>query len=52
MFILFYVELQVLTVDYTIFEFSQESGYLSLSKSMRYKLGIPVQTLYVGEISF
>ncbi len=44
-----FVELQLLAMDYTIFEFTQESGYLSLSRSARVRLGIPVHKLYIGK---
>ena len=43
------LELQAVSMDYTLLEFSQEAGYLSLSHYSRAKLKIPVEKLYIGK---
>ncbi len=45
------VALRLLTFEYTILEFSQESGYLSLSPAARSRLNISVVKVYIGESS-
>ncbi len=42
------IGLQFLALDYTVFEFSQEPGFLSITDSARAKLNISVVRLYVG----
>lgn len=42
-------DLQMLVLDYTLLEFSQEPGYISLTDSSRSKLNISVMKIYVGK---
>lgn len=41
--------LQMASLDYTLLEFTQEAGYLSLSPYSRAKLKIPVEKVYIGK---
>ena len=45
---LLYLALKHLAFDYTILEFAQEPGYLSLTHSSRTKLNITVMKVYIG----
>ena len=48
---LLYLALKRLAFDYTILEFAQEPGYLSLTHSSRTKLNITVVKVYIGRYS-
>ena len=48
---LLYLALKHLAFDYTILEFAQEPGYLSLTHSSRTKLNITVMKVYIGRYS-
>ena len=47
----FILALKRLAFDYTILEFAQEPGYLSLTHSSREKLNITVMRVYIGRYS-
>lgn len=40
----------MLVMDYTILEFSQEPGYLSLTSHARSRLNISVVKMYIGKL--
>ena len=44
-----FVGVNLYSVDYTILEFSQESGYLSLTHSARERLNISTRYLYISK---
>ena len=43
------IGLKLLCFDYSILEFAQEPGYLSLTQSSRAKLNVTVKKLFVGK---